>query len=293
MKNRGNITDRKILKNLFSKGRLPTDDHFKKLIDSTFNKVDDKIDIDEEDGLMIYPANKGELLSFFEDIDDESAKWVMLASKNKGLIIQEVKESGKQESKTSSEKENASALFLRQGGNIGIGTNTPSQKLEVKGIVSYQGRIGNYHDGKLAADGNWYNVFEKNLSGCNAYEITAYVQGKKGDGKYSLLHATAVCTHGNSKPKITKTCAHYGKWWNKIDIRWESRPTRVKLGNPQEKPDPKSDTWWSKIKALWEVKDINAYNLQIRTKGDYGNDITILYKVSILWDSNFLAPTTE
>ena len=44
MKNQENITDRKELKTFFKKGNLPDENAFRKLIDSTFNKADDRLD---------------------------------------------------------------------------------------------------------------------------------------------------------------------------------------------------------------------------------------------------------
>jgi len=288
MKNRANITDRKILKNLFSKGSLPTDNHFEKLIDSTFNKVDDKIDINEEDGLMIYPANKGELLSFFEDNDDENAKWIIKVAKDDGLIIKELNDRNTLQEVTK-DKEATPSLFLQKGGNIGIRTNQPHHTLDVNGMIASHGRIGNYQEGTLEADGTWQNIFVDHLNESHAYEVTAYVEGKKGEGKYALLHATAVSTYGNSKPKITKTGARFGKRANALGIRWESRPTRLKLGkrNNQERSN---ESIWSKFISFWESKNTFEYNLQLRTKSNYGTGVKIYYKVAIVWSMDFVKP---
>ena len=156
-------------------------------------------------------------------------------------------------------------------------------------MVAAEGRVGNFKEGTLDADGQWRNIFDKkDLKGCNAYEIMAYVEGENGEGKYSLMHAIAISTLGNSKPKITKTCAHYGKSWNKLAIRWESRPSKLvppKEGEKQKIFDLAA--WWQKFKSIWEPRDNFRYNLQLRTKRHYGKDIKIHYKVSLLWDTNF------
>ena len=293
MKNQKNITDRKQLKTLFKKGSLPDESAFEKLIDSTFNKADDKLDINE-DGLMIYPSDNGKekLLSFFEDKDDPEAQWAMFISKKEdgGLYIRRIKESGFGNVLEQDNKTPPPAFFIqKETENIGIGTNTPAEKLDVKGLIASEGRMGSYLEGELAADGKWHNVFDvKGLSECNAFEITAFVQGDPGEAKYALMHAIAVSTYGNSKPKISKTIAHYGKWWNKIAIQWESRPSKI-----EESGDKKKLPWWKKTAQIWEPKDPLKYNLQLKTKSNYGGDKKIYFKVSVLWNSGFLKPSNK
>lgn len=289
MKNQKNITDRKQLKSFFKKGSLPDESAFEKLIDSTFNKADDKLDINE-DGLMIYPSDNGKekLFSFFEDKDDTEAQWAMFISKkeNGGLYIQKIDESDFNDLLQKDDKTPPPAFYIQKGTeNIGLGTHSPLQKLDVKGLVSTEGRMGNFHEGELAADGNWHNVFDaKGLNGCFALEITAFAQGNQGDGKYALMHAIAVSTYGNSKPRISKTAAHYGKWWNKIAIRWESRPSKIE----EESGDKKKLPVWKKLARIWEPKDPAKYNLQLKTKSNYGEDKKISFKVSVLWDTRFV-----
>ena len=72
--------------------------------------------------------------------------------------------------------------------------------------------------------------------------------GKKG--AHAIIHAIAVATFGNSKPGITKTTGRYGSLKNNIDIRW-------------------AGTYFN-------------YQLQIRTKKNYGENVMIRYNVSKL-----------
>ncbi len=232
------INDREQLKKYFRSGMLPTETHFAILIDSMFNKIDDGINKNDEEGLMIFPAGDEEvLLSFYETLKEKKASWVLVNGKGetKGLIL---KEKG---------KENPT-IFFQVGGNIGIGTDEPTQKLEVAGLIASQGRVGTFKKGTIPADGNWHDVLIK-LSGCQGFEIVAHA-GKKQKGKYSLLHATALSTFGSSKPKISKTCAYYGFWWNKIDCRF--------------------------------VGETFNYKLQIRTGSNYGGDAKITYRIAKL-----------
>ncbi len=288
MRNQKNITDRSQLKSFFKKGNLPTESAFEKLIDSTFNIAEDKLDINE-DGIMIYPSDNGKekLLSFFEDKDDSEAAWTLFISKKKdgGIYIQKA---GEQNQKNSQEDAGEPAVFIQKNeGNVGLGTSNPAHKLDVKGFVASEGRVGNYREGELDADGTWQNVFTGNpLTGSNAFEIMACAEGEQGDGKYALMHAIAISTYGNSRPKITKTSACFGKKWTKLDIRWVSKPSQI-AEQPNEEKKKVFDLakWW---KTFREPKDPFRYNLQLRTKSNYGKGKKILYKISVLWNDSFL-----
>ncbi|WP_297338265.1 adhesin [Algoriphagus sp.] len=238
------INDREQLKKYFRSGMLPSEIHFAILIDSMFNKVDDGINKGEQEGLMIFPSGDEEvLLSFYDSLKEKKASWVLVNGKGetKGIIL---KERG---------KENPT-IFFQKGGNVGIGTAQPSQKLEVNGLIASQGRVGIYRKGQIPADGKWHDVLT-NLTGAQGFEIVAHA-GRKQKGRYALLHATALSTFGNSKPKISKTCAYYGFWWNKINCRWTG--------------------------------DTFDYKLQMRTGSNYGGDSKITFRISKLWDDDFL-----
>lgn len=238
------INDREQLKKYFRSGMLPSEIHFAILIDSMFNKVDDGINKGEQEGLMIFPSGDEEvLLSFYDSLKEKKASWVLVNGKGetKGVIL---KERG---------KENPT-IFFQKGGNVGVGTEQPSQKLEVDGLIASHGRVGVYRKGQIPADGKWHDVLT-NLSGTQGFEIVAHA-GRKQKGRYALLHATALSTFGNSKPKISKTCAYYGFWWNKINCRW------------------RGDTF--------------DFRLQMRTGSNYGGESKITYRISKLWDDDFL-----
>jgi len=294
MRNSNNITDRKKLKEFFKKGNLPGESAFIKLIDSTFNIADDKLDINQ-DGLMIYPSENGKdkLLSFFEDRDDTDATWVMFISKkeNGGISINQINQSKNDDNSTEEQLQPPAFFIEKNSGKVGLGKDSPDQLLDVNGLIASQGRVGTFCEGQVEADGDWHNVFDTKLGlyGCNAYEIMAYAEGASGEGKFSLMHAIAISTLGNSRPKISKTRAHHGKWWNKIDIRWESRPSRIAEESPKNKKKVFILTrWWRSFQGWLEQKDTDKYNLQIRTKSNYGDGFKLYFKVSVLWNSDFI-----
>ena len=269
------IQDRKTLQNFFRRGGRPTEEHFRKLINSTFNKADDDLNIDKRNGLMLYgTANEGNLLSLYDDKDDEEATWKLITQKKKGLLITE-----KEDLTSSKESANPAFLFLQNGGGLGIGTDNPVQALDVNGIIAADGRIGQYKKDSLniiPADGRWHNVFKDNLEGCHAFELMVYAGGEEGKGKYSLMHAIAICIRGDSRPKIKKTIAHYDKWWNKVNVRWESRKTAVAA--------PEKDRWWKNIPFFREKKE-NEYNLQVKTRSDFGKGHAIHCAITVLWNN--------
>ncbi len=295
MRNSKNITDRKKLKEFFKKGNLPRESDFEKLIDSTFNIADDKLDINE-DGLMIYPSENGKqkLLSFFEGREQDEASWVMLISKQDdeggGISFNQIIQTPKGDA-ISEEINKPAALFIQKAdGRIGLGTETPRQQLEVNGRIASHGRMGTLREGSVKTDGDWHNVFDakEGLKDCHAYEIMAYTKGDNGD-KSSIMHAIAVSSQSNSRSKITKTSAYYGKWWNKIDIRWESRPSRIAEESTDDKKKGFSfSTWWKALFGWLDQKDKKKYNLQLRTKSNYGSGEKLYFRVTELWNPDYI-----
>ncbi len=145
------------------------------------------------------------------------------------------------------EPNGGSRLFIAKGGNVGIGSTRPDYKLDVSGMIGMEGRKGNFAFGEIPADGEWHDVLS-DLNEYQAFEIIATV-GKKG--AHSILHAIAVSTYGKSKNAITKTCGYYGWSRNKLDVRW-------------------AGSYFS-------------YQLQIKTKSNYGEGILIKYNIAKLY----------
>ena len=233
------IVSRSQLKKAFEKGAIPTQEDFENLVDSMFHKQEDGL-ISQEDGLKLSPKGSArKMVTFFNNMSDLKPRWgIEQQPKNSpdfGLNI--VDQGGD------------SQLFIKPGGNIGIGTLNPTAKLEVAGNINMHGRRGMYASGEVPGDSEWHNITPK-LNHCHAFEVVAQI-GKPGRGLYSILHAFTLSAFGNSRNKIRKTTAYYGSFRNKIDLRWAGHTFN--------------------------------YYLQIRTKRNYGDESMIKYYVTNLW----------
>lgn len=204
------IFNRSSLKGFFQKGRVPTEEHFSNLIDSTINKIDDGFTKTIEHGLKISPVGDSrKLISFYDDIKNKDPLWDISLNPNetaKGLSI--------------SEDKGGNRLFLQRGGNVGVGTFMPKHQLDVNGSVAMKRRIGTYQaQSEVAADSEWHIILN-NLSGCHVFEIVAKVAGVKKRGKYAMAHAIAVSAHDSRSNKINVTQSCYGLFWHRLRFRW-------------------------------------------------------------------------
>jgi hypothetical protein len=149
------------------------------------------------------------------------------------------------------------ALVITQDENglnqVGIQTEAPQYELDVQGVVGMTGRIGNVTN-RILADGQWHTIID-NLNGCHAFEIMAGA-GKPKTGKYALLQAKAISTFGDSNNEIAILQAHYGASDNKIQLRWRGTTFN--------------------------------YSLEMRTKGNYGDNVHIKYFITRLWFDEFM-----
>ena len=277
------IYGRKTLKTLFKRGQLPSEEDFEILVDSTFNRYDDNLDVTPENGLQVHAVNEGQLISFF-DHTDEGAVWKLKFSKNyDGIIFEKQGQHKAHSTKQALEgdaTEDAAVFYIANKGNVGIGTAAPEHKLDVRGLIASKGRIGTYVVGTKPANGKWQNVFTADtLPDFSAFEIMAAARGEtQREVKYAFSHATAIGVRGNGKSKVTTTKAYHGRRWNKIDFRWESRDSRLDQKAPKN--------WFKRFLMLFEPKNPKRYNLQIRTHSNFGENALIRYRVTKLWDDD-------
>lgn len=255
MDNHGNGATRhgrEELKNFFRNGGLPSEKHFGYLIDSMVNREDDGFSKDEENGLHVSSSGTSKRLVTFYTGIDEMEPLFHIDKNNQDLRgIQLQCAAGNPDG--APEEENC--FFLQEGGKFGIGKkNDPRYKLDVKGWVGMEGRMGTYSQrqgpGTVPADGEWHPILS-GLDHCQAFEIMART-GKRGTGRFAIMHAIALSAYGRSRSRIRKTCAHYGFFWNKLSLRWKG--------------------------------STHSNSLELRTNSNYGKDIMIQYSIMRLWD---------
>lgn len=236
---------------------------FEHLISSSLNIKDDGIGVNRDFGLMLTPKGSSKnLVSFFQNISDsESPLWKISLT------------SSDQRKKGFNFLEGAnSRLFIQSGGKIGINTETPQYQLDVNGLVTARGIVGNFAKGTCDADGEWHNLrgMDK-LAGCQAYEVFAHINDVD-DKRYALTHAIMLMSYGKKgyklRVKSVKTGSSWlwGSFWNKIKLRWK-------------RDDEVSEN------------EEDIYSLQIRTRGHFGlidgKPKKIFYRVTKLWDKQY------
>lgn len=248
------ISGRQRLLAYFRNGKIPTEEHYSDLINSMVHKDDDGFSKDTENGLKIYSDDSSNnLVSFYKDINSIDPFYVISKDKTDPdcLKLQAFDESA------NDIENNSTAFFLHTNGKVGIGKTCADQyKTEIDGFVGMQGRIGTFKSGSVHADGTWQAIIS-NLKNGQAFEIVARA-GKKGTGKFAIMHATALSVFGPKGGKIRRTNAHYGFYWNKLNLRW--------TGNSKN------------------------YNLEIKSNSNYGEGVDIYYTITRLWnDQLFLS----
>lgn len=241
--------NRDTLKNIFQNGNLPDEGQFADLIDSMVNKIEDGISSTSQWGLRITPrGDQGKLISFFAKGDGNKPEWsIQLDNANKILSIKN--------------REGVSVFSATGKSNIGIGTEDPESRLDVRGVVSMAGRRGTYRtDGPekagpiiVRADKKWHKVLT-HLDGCRAFEVIAGT-GVRKTGRYALVHAIALNCFNGRKSKIKSIHATHRWFWQRIALRW--------TGN------------------------IHDYDLEVKTWINYGPDAVIKCHVTELWHDPF------
>ena len=130
------------LKEYFETDKMPTEDHFADLIDASLNKIDDQLTLvdsgsgensgrflgigsaDPQSPLSVRNRTGDAKLIGLEDTGGTEAWHISInpANSNNGLLL------------TNNTNPNA-ALMMEADGNVGIGTQTPGEKLDVSGNV--------------------------------------------------------------------------------------------------------------------------------------------------------------
>lgn len=247
--------NRETLKSYFENGAMPTESNFVDLIDSALNLNDDGFERSVKHGIHISTqAAEDVLMSFFRSNESHKAQWTIELHENDSLIIRRnhehslLTESEPYSESETSTPENDEIFTMTSNGKIGINEPIPQADFHVNGTFACSGREGVEGEKDVPADGKWHTILE-NMTGCNALEIMAGV-GKKGTGKYALMHAFAINAF-HDKKKIKYHQAYYRRRANKIKLRW--------IGSTFD------------------------YKLQMKTLSDYKEGIVIRYNLTKLW----------
>jgi hypothetical protein len=256
MADKGNnkVLGREDLKKHFRNGQIPTEYDFGFLIDSMINKQDDGFRKEADNGLVISATgNSKKLVTFLKNVNDLDPFFSIekdeqgTASMRFNAAVDNAKD-----------PEDNKSFFFGVDGRLGIGKRSDENlKLDVEGFTGLQGRVGTYASGAVPADGKWHVILD-NLDNCSAFEVMART-GKKGSGKFAIMHAIAVSAFGSARGrKIRKTSSHFGFFWNKLNLRFRGTT--------------------------------HNYSLQLRTNANYGSEIDIHYRITNLWDDENFIP---
>lgn len=249
--------NRKTLKNYFSDGQLPTQEHFADLIDSMLNMSDEGFRKTVENGEEVRAAvGHNALLSFYRDQNPDALLWrVGLGGSQSQLHIS-----------ASEASESPPLLCLDRQHGVAIGHGTPTERLDVDGTVAASGRRGRWSQGRseaLLANGDWQDL-AVGLHGCQAFEVMAGA-GQRGSGHFSLLHATALSAFGprtgplawlTRRRGIRQTQGWWGQRCDRLELRWFIDPEKDEKG---------------------------LYRLQIRSGCDFGTGQRIQAELTQLW----------
>ncbi len=227
------------LKNYFVKGRIPKEEDFQDLIDSSLNILDDDVQVTDEDGFILNPKENNALISFRQKSEEENAFW---------RIELESDENQEQYLKFKFSQNQQTILSLSQDGKVGVGIDKPLHTLDVNGAIGSLGRINYYRFGQVPADGQWHNIVE-NISNYSAFEITAAC-GEKG--AHAITHAIAVGTYGKSKGGINQTQNFFGRSRNRIELRWSGDYFNYALQIRSIRPYAKETNIKYNVGLLWE-----------------------------------------
>jgi hypothetical protein len=245
--------NRQTLRNFFMAGKLPSQDHFGDLIDSTLNMTDEGFRKSPQNGLEISaPVGHDALISLYRDRAPQSPLWSISCNTDHDRLNFNSGGAPAAGDKTPPVL-SLDAGAPDAGARVGVNTGAPRYALEVAGAVGSEGRIGTYPPPDSApaiADGRWYSITPM-LTGCQAFEVMAGT-GRRGTGRFALLHAVALNTFNpdsglleflSPRKRIRASNAYYGKRCDQLQLRWS--------GNSGDRAE---------------------YSLQIRTRCDYGGE---------------------
>ena len=276
--------NRETLKRFFSAGKLPTEEHFADLVDSTLNTIDEGFDKTERFGFEITPQNSSEkgnngaenLISFFRRLTDKSPSWSISYHAAKEALQFRHTDADTNDERTvlSLDKDGKVTINEEEFNDLELGeaeVDQSSIKLEVGGAIRSPARlgVGLTKDSSVPANGEYQPITEK-LQGFQALEVVAKVE-LRDEKRFAIIHGIALNAY-NPPWRILN-------FWN--------RAKRIKIhqsyfSGPRDR-----------LKLRWEsVKDednpgVTQYRLAIKSAFRYPGDAKIEYHVTRLWGSEW------
>lgn len=256
----GTQRTRSNLYSLFRNGA--TDKAYTDFIQSTINILDDGIDTDDTNGLKLTSKGPSKKLMSFRESMNKPVSWNMALNNGnlRGLSIQE----------GSDPRTDQVRFFIKEGGDVGIGTGNPKYKLDVTGLIAMDGRVGNFAKGYVDADGDWHRIMS-GLDGCQAFEAFAHINDMS-ENRFGLTFAKLIISHGLQGAVIRIESGSrwfWGRFFNKISYRWVI---------------DKENSFEENLKYAIEIKSKTHYGLAYD-----GSPKKIFYRIAKLWDRNFEA----
>jgi hypothetical protein len=251
--------NRQTLKGYFSVGARPTARNFEDLIDSTLIMNDEGFIKTLKDGLRIISLGSSQALMSFEGPTSIRPAWSLgFGGKDNGkehnvLALRR----GPQDAASgppalsfwdlpATPRDGADAPTTWRGADplpyVGVGTDAPTSKLDVRGVIRSEGRAGTLVD--VPADGQPHIISgPTDLRGCVALEVVAGV-GIPDTGRFAIVHALAMNAYhpsrwdnwfGNrvwpllaGKTPIRHTHAYYSRRADRLQLSWTRGPLASK-----------------------------------------------------------------
>lgn len=218
------------LKNIFSKGKIPSEGDFHDLIDSMPNFLDEGFSGIENGGLKV---RKGQSNTILEVNDPTGQDWYLRTYDEKEGVGFDIGENNV--GSENSEHPN-SRIFIQKEKGIGIDNPKPVYNLDVRGSIGIESRVGTFASGSFPADGKWRNILPEEGSmarkGIYALEVVASTESSLESSFHSILHAICVgafpgASRGLKKlfgidntMGIRKVVSFYSRRRHSLQIRW-------------------------------------------------------------------------
>lgn len=273
--------NRETLKRFFSAGKLPSEEHFADLVDSSINIIDEGFAKTEQFGFEITPQRGTDdtenLISFFRKLTDKLPSWsISYYAKDEALQFIHT---------DASTNERKTVLSLDKNGKVSVTAaefndqldlegraQSEPVRLDVGGAIRAPARLGVGLDGHttIPADGAYHPITEK-MHGFQALEVTAAVEHKE-QKRFAIMHAIALNAH-NPPWKILN-------FWN--------RGRRIRIHQSYHSGP------MDRLKLKWvTVKDddnpgVPQYRLCIKSAFKYPGEVKIKYHITRLWGSGWI-----